>query len=90
MKLGNEGIKSKFDDIEIRVDFLIELSQSLQEENRELLSRVATLEAELERRSKSEEVYVEQESFIQSKIDGLLNKLDAFTTTESRDDLSGV
>ncbi|MEH0023069.1 MAG: DUF904 domain-containing protein [Desulfobacter sp.] len=90
MKLGNEGIKNKFDDIDIRVDFLIELCQSLQQENKTLLTRVDTLEAELDKKSKTEETYAEQESLIQAKIDGLLTKLDGFSNTMSQDDRSNV
>ncbi|MCG8684316.1 MAG: hypothetical protein MI892_05545 [Desulfobacterales bacterium] len=90
MKLGNEGIKKKFDDIDIRVDFLIELCQSLQEENKSLLTKVDALETELEQKSKNQDVYAEQESLIQAKIDGLLSKLDGFSNAATRDDLSSV
>ena len=90
MKLGNESIKNKFDDIDIRVDFLIEFCQSLQEENKALQSRVETLTRELDHKTKNEEVYSEQEFLIQSKIDGLLTKLDGFSDNLTRDDLSGV
>ncbi len=88
MKLGNEGIKNKFDDIDIQVDFLIELCQSLQEENRELLDRIGNVEAELDKKSKTEEIYAEQESLIQAKVDGLLTKLDGFSNTMSQEDRS--
>jgi len=87
MKLGNEGIKTKFDDIDIRVDFLIELCQSLQAENKALLSKINTLETELDRKSETEGIYVEQETLIQTKIDGLLAKLDGFSDQMSRDDV---
>ena len=90
MKLGNEGIKTKFDDIDIRVDFLIELCQSLQEENRVLQAQVKTLEDDLDKKSKTEETYAEQESLIQAKIDGLLTKLDGFSNTMSQDDRSNT
>ncbi len=86
--MGNEGIKNKFDDIDIQVDFLIELCQSLQEENKELLSKIGTTEAELDKKSKTEEIYAEQESLIQAKVDGLLTKLDGFSNIMSQDDRS--
>ena len=38
--MGNDGIKNKFDDIDIKVDFLIELCQTLQVENLELNSKI--------------------------------------------------
>ena len=88
MKLGNEGIKTKFDDIDIRVDFLIEQCQSLQRENKELQSRIKELESELDKKSQTEGHYAEQETLIETKIDGLLSKLDGFSSTMSRDDLS--
>ena len=90
MKLGNEGIKTKFDDIDIRVDFLIELCQSLQEENSALQARVNALKEDLDKKSKTEETYAEQETMIQAKIDGLLTKLDGFSNTMSQDDRSNI
>ncbi|HCY84833.1 MAG TPA: DUF904 domain-containing protein [Desulfobacteraceae bacterium] len=90
MKLGNEGIKTKFDDIDIRVDFLIEICQSLQEENKDLQAKVKSLEEDLDKKSKTEETYAEQESLIQAKIDGLLTKLDGFSNTMSQDDGSNA
>ncbi len=86
--MDNEGIKNKFDDIDIRVDFLIELCQSLQEENKVLLAKNGTLEAQLDNQSKTEEIYAEQESLIHTKVDGLLTKLDGFSNTMSQEDRS--
>ncbi len=88
--MGNEGIKTKFDDIDIRVDFLIEICQSLQEENKDLQAKVKSLEEDLDKKSKTEETYAEQESLIQAKIDGLLTKLDGFSNTMSQDDGSNA
>jgi len=86
MKLGNEGIKIKFDDIDIQVDFLIELCKSLQSENKVLLSKVTALEAELEKKLKTEGHYAEQETMMETKIDGLLSKLEGFS--DSQDSIS--
>lgn len=88
MKLGNEGIKNKFDDIDLQVDFLIELCQSLQNENKELLSKISGLEAELDTKRETETIYAEQEAFVRSKIDGLLTKLDGFSSTASQAEIS--
>ena len=85
MKLGNEFIKSKFDDIDTKVDFLIELCQTLQLENSELVSKIKLLEARLEEKKGAEELYSEQETLIQSKIDGLLSKLDGFSNNMKSD-----
>lgn len=78
--MGNDIIKNKFDDIDIKVDFLIELCQTLQVENLELNSNVKDLEKKLAEKNESEELNVEQEALIQSKIDGLLAKLDSFSS----------
>jgi len=85
MKLGNDVIKNKFDDIEIKVDFLIELCQTLQAENLELRSKIDDLEIDLARKNEAQELNVEQEALIQSKIDGLLAKLDSFSSHLSND-----
>ena len=90
MKLGNEIIKNKFDDIDIKVDFLIELCQTLQVENLEFSSKIQHLEADLARKNETEELNSEQETLIQSKIDGLLNKLDSFSNNLSSDHPSNV
>ena len=88
--MGNQGIENKFDDIDLRVDFLIELCQTLQLENKELLAKVKALETEVDDKTETETLYSEQESLIQSKIDGLLTKLDGFSTAMSQDDRSNV
>ena len=82
--MGNDVIKNKFDDIDIKVDFLIELCQTLQVENLELGSSVKDLEKKLAKKIETEELNVEQEALIQSKIDGLLAKLDSFSSHLSK------
>ncbi|MCP3941694.1 MAG: DUF904 domain-containing protein [Desulfobacteraceae bacterium] len=79
MKLDNEVTKNKFDDIDIKVDFLIELCQTLQIENSEMSSKIKELEADLAEKNETEELNSEQDVLIQSKIDGLLSKLDSFS-----------
>ncbi|MFH1152513.1 MAG: cell division protein ZapB [Pseudomonadota bacterium] len=78
-KLDNEILDNKFNDIEEKVDFLIELCQTLQQENAELMSRVESLKLELDKKNETEERYVEQQAVIRSKIDGLLSKINTFT-----------
>lgn len=77
--MGNDVIKNKFDDIDIKVDFLIELCQTLQIENSELSSQIKKLETDLAKKNETEKLNFEQEALIQSKIDGLLSKLDSFS-----------
>lgn len=88
--MGNESIKNKFDDIEIRVDFLIELCRTLQDDNKILISKVERLEMELDKKLKTENVYADQESMVQLKMNGLLTKLDEFANNLSSDDLSNI
>jgi len=75
----NEAIDKKFNDIDEKVDFIIELCQTLQAENAELTSKVEILESELKEKREKESLQIEQQSAIQSKIDKLLSKLDNFS-----------
>ena len=77
--MGNDQIHSKFDDIEKKVDALLERCRSLQMENQELGMRIKQLESDLEEKIQIEAHVSEQEAIIQSKIEGLLTKLDSFT-----------
>ncbi len=84
MKLSNE-IKNKFDDIDEKIDFVIELCQTLQQENSELMLKIKNLETQLGKKNVVEEEFSEQEALIQSKIDGLLKKLNYFSNGVSGD-----
>jgi len=83
MKLGNDHIKKMFDDIDGKVDFLIECCHTLQSENKELILKIQNVEAELNKKTDTEELFSEQEALIQSKIDGLLTKLNSFSNSAS-------
>lgn len=86
--MGNDNIKKKFDDIDGKIDFMIELCQTLQVENKELLLKIKKLEAELDTKNETEEQFSEHEALVQSKIDGLLTKLDYFSNSPSGEYLS--
>ncbi|MGD9731092.1 MAG: cell division protein ZapB [Desulfamplus sp.] len=77
--MENEAIDKKFNDIDEKVDFIIELCQTLQAENAELTSKVEILESELKEKREKEGLQIEQETAIQAKIDKLLSKLDNFS-----------
>jgi len=79
MKLDNEFLKEKFDDIDGKIDFMIELCQSLQAENSQLISKVEYLKAELDNKNRTEDSLSEQQAMVRSKIDGLLEKLNSFS-----------
>ncbi|MEE4362517.1 MAG: cell division protein ZapB [Desulfotignum sp.] len=82
MKLGNDSVKNKFDDINNKIDALIAFCQTLRSENQDLILQVKRLESDLEKKNQTEEKFSEKEAFIQSKIDALLTKLDSFTVSE--------
>ncbi|MFH2059761.1 MAG: DUF904 domain-containing protein [Pseudomonadota bacterium] len=86
MKLGADRIKKKFDDVEEKVDFLIELCKTVQMENEELLLKIKRFEAELDNRNDVVSQFSEQDILIQSKIDGLLKKLNEFSNSTPGDD----
>jgi len=77
--LGNDLIKNKFDDIDKKVDDLLETCRMLRTENQELTGRIKQLESDLAEKIQTESRFSEQEAEIQTKIDGLLTKLDSFT-----------
>ncbi|MEA1968932.1 MAG: DUF904 domain-containing protein [Thermodesulfobacteriota bacterium] len=77
--MDNEFLDDKFNDIEEKVDFLIELCQTLQIENSELMTKVENFEVEFNKKNEIEELHVEQQAVIRSKIDGLLLKLNNFS-----------
>jgi cell division septum initiation protein DivIVA len=84
MKLSNE-IKNKFDDLDGKIDFVIELFQTLQQENSELMLKIKDLETQIDKKNVVEENLSEQEAMIQSKVDGLLKKLNYFSNGVSGD-----
>jgi hypothetical protein len=80
MTLGNDRIKKKFDDIDNKIDLVMECCQSLQSENKALLMKIEMLKADLDGKITAETDNSEQEAVIQSKIEGLFIKLDTFST----------
>ncbi len=79
--MGNDLLQKKFDDIDGKIDFMIEYCRSLESENRELKDALAKVETQLEQSNDSEKRFLEEESKIQSKIDGLLGKLNQFSNS---------
>lgn len=77
--MEKELLDKKFNDIDEKVDFIIELCQTLQTENAELTSKLGVLESELKSKEEEEAHHGEQQAAIQAKIDGLLSKLDNFS-----------
>ncbi len=81
MKLDNDLLKEKFDDIDGKIDFMIEFCQMLQAENIELNSKIMTLETELDKKNQIEDSFSEEQAIVRLKIDGLLEKLNSFSAS---------
>lgn len=77
--MDNDVIISQFGDIEEKVEFLIELCQSLESTNSELQEKIQKLEQELQGKAEAESRHTEQKVLIRSKIDSLMAKLDNFS-----------
>lgn len=80
--MGNDLIKNKFDDIDNKVDELLGICRTLRTQNQEMAVRIKQLESDLEKKIQAETRFSEQETEIQTKIDGLLTKLDSFTRSK--------
>ncbi len=82
--MGNDRIKKKFDDIDEKIGLVMEYCRSLQLENKALLLKIRNLEANLNEKTTTEIEFSDQEAFIQSKIEGLLEKLDDFSNSQNK------
>jgi FtsZ-binding cell division protein ZapB len=74
--VDNEFILEQFGKIESKVEQLIGTFRSYELKNSELISKIKSLEEELQSRTEAEERYAEEKALIRSKIDGLMAKLD--------------
>lgn len=81
--MDNDVILSQFDNIETKVEFLIELCKSFEAENKGLKSRIEMLERDIKDKSGIEQRYTEQKEKIRNKIEGLIKKIDQFTENSS-------
>lgn len=81
--MNNEAILSQFDDLEDKVEFLIELCKNLETANAGLKSRINILEQEVNDKSDAERKYAEHKEKIRIKIDRLLSKINDFSSASS-------
>jgi chromosome segregation ATPase len=77
--LENGLILRQFEEIEQRIDELMETLGSLEAANAELKARILQLEEALQEKTAAENRYSEEKTEIKSRIDGLLRKLEAAT-----------
>ena len=79
--MGNDLLEKKFDDIDGKIDWIMEYCRSLRTENKQLKEQLSHLETQLEKTNASEKRFSENEALIQTKIDGLLGKLNQFSNS---------
>lgn len=77
--MDNDVIFNQFEDIEEKVEFLIELCKSLETTNSELKENIQNLEQELQGKIEAEAKLNDQKAMIRTKVDSLLSKLNNFS-----------
>jgi len=80
--LDNEFILKQFEEIEKKVENLINVCKSLKTTNLELRNKVERLEEELQGKAETENNYAQERALIRSKIDGLLGRLEDMTEVD--------
>lgn len=71
-----DEILRQFGQIEQKVEEIIRRCQSLEKDNSNLSERIRELEHQLSEKADAENRYAEQKTFIRSKIDNLLSRLE--------------
>ncbi|MFO7495712.1 MAG: cell division protein ZapB [Desulfobacterales bacterium] len=74
--MENEVILRQFEEIERKIERLIQANKSLQNVNSDLKARVSQVEKELREKTEAETIYNEERTLIRSKIDSLLGRLE--------------
>ena len=80
--MDNEFILKQFEEIEKKVENLINVCKSLKTTNLELRNKVERLEEELQGKVETENNYAQEKALIRSKIDGLLGRLEDMTEVD--------
>ena len=80
--MDNEFILKQFEEIEKKVESLINVCKSLKTTNLELRNKVERLEEELQGKAETENNYAQERALIRSKIDGLLGRLEDMTEVD--------
>jgi len=80
--LDNEFILRQFEEIEKKVESLINVCKSLETTNLELRNQIERLEEELQGKVEAENNYAQEKALIRSKIDSLLGRLGDIAETE--------
>ncbi len=80
--MDNEYILRQFEEIEKKVEKLVDAYKSLEASNLELTNKNKRLKEELQNKVEAENNYAEEKALIRSKIDSLLIRLEDITGTE--------
>ena len=80
--MDNEIILRQFEEIEKKVEKLIDVYKSLEATNLELRNKIRGLEEELQGKVDAETNYTQEKALIRSKIDSLLVRLEDITEVE--------
>jgi peptidoglycan hydrolase CwlO-like protein len=80
--LDNEIILRQFEEIEKKVEKLIDVYKLLEATNLELRNKIKRLEEELQGKVDAETNYTQEKALIRSKIDSLLVRLEDITEVE--------
>ena len=80
--MDNEFILKQFEEIEKKVENLINVCKSFKTTNLELRNKVERLEEELQGKVETENNYAQEKALIRSKIDGLLGRLEDMTEVD--------
>ena len=73
--MDNQFILKQFEEVEQKVERLIEICNALEATNLEQKNKIKSLEEEIQGKVEAERSYAEEKALIRSKIDGLLVKL---------------
>ncbi len=73
---NNDVVLQMFDEIEKKVEKLLERCKSLESENSQLIEEIERLEQELKTKTEAEKSFVEERTRVRSKIDGLFARLE--------------
>ena len=74
--MESQFILKQFEEIEKKIERLIEFRKSHEETNLELENKIKGLEEELQGKIEAEKKYAQEKALIRSKIDNLLVRLD--------------
>ena len=77
--MDNELLLGRFEEIEKKVEKLIEICKLLEVTNLKLSDKIKSLEEELQGKIEAETKFADEKALIRSKIDNLLVRLDELT-----------